>query len=928
MCYLVVERYSICRCLYYKHSTDKCAAYGKQGHGIQERTVLVGYACSRHSQTEQKALLWSGSVQADTDRKNYLESPSTTPLEGVRITSAVALSALEDAFLMDDDDKSTEGPNESVMDTASTQTTVEQDLRYETKFQGQGVTDHASYLDDLRLRLLHPSQYVDSLQALEERIWDGSVIFMYSGRNSDGAVWGIKSYGAEDYIPYPVVPENLQDIIPNRLSDDPFAMDPTNTSDKEITAICRAAKDTSAASHLNAIRMCRNIVLRTFLNLKLLQQANFCAGSFSAIILDNKRFNVAMLLPVENTDFIALLFELEYILRDSASLVLNSDGTSTPPRLDHQSTFLRTPMVQKYCQSLLQLDFDNPFGSRLEDLRPSRTRVVNILRLLVITLDLAVASYAGAHCSDHLSEIFSSIDGPYLLSPFKDCSDYGLGPIHMQRCQLACLGGFHHGRGVWAFSSEWVSSRGPFYISTTIDGFSDIWGPLWKLKDQDNPDKYSAYVVGGGSIVQWQHDPKKCPELMEEELFCHWISNEELEGDTSESDRSGPGGGFTSKLFGGTERLLIGAPSSTLAVVSQELWSPNPRCSASIREARTRLREAGRLCIIGASKPYHYNDSNQYQLQVGYSGVNASATRQYKRVPGQSLKEILVELWAMEPEIRDPALLDDLHGVEISICTSNAQRVSLAQLLRLSSMRHLLRDFNWQDPGYCEEHFLTLEDTLRPKRLLDPLFKERFDYAVMLGLKMLSKTGVNRENDMQVFLSSTCTPKPELATMISKEHSWIGLLKDTTAECAMVAYGDTCLEFKYQGGVCCGRAGHSAFRSAIIPHSSMLESLRQLRLQEDTSDSSESLVQKKGSSTVEVGKSFSLGERGNLRLKANLGGGMMVMGWSSPSVTMKFRSKWSGEMVHREHTEIDHSEEGSSSLPFPVVVVSDRKIEL
>lgn len=49
MCYLVVERYSVCRCLYYQHSVDMCAAYGTQGHGVQERTVLVGYACDKHS---------------------------------------------------------------------------------------------------------------------------------------------------------------------------------------------------------------------------------------------------------------------------------------------------------------------------------------------------------------------------------------------------------------------------------------------------------------------------------------------------------------------------------------------------------------------------------------------------------------------------------------------------------------------------------------------------------------------------------------------------------------------------------------------------------------------------------------------------------------------------------------------------------------
>jgi hypothetical protein len=49
MCYQLVERYSACHCLYYQHAVDRCAAYGRPGHGIQRRTILVGYACSEHT---------------------------------------------------------------------------------------------------------------------------------------------------------------------------------------------------------------------------------------------------------------------------------------------------------------------------------------------------------------------------------------------------------------------------------------------------------------------------------------------------------------------------------------------------------------------------------------------------------------------------------------------------------------------------------------------------------------------------------------------------------------------------------------------------------------------------------------------------------------------------------------------------------------
>ncbi|KAK8151874.1 hypothetical protein BKA80DRAFT_190532, partial [Phyllosticta citrichinensis] len=49
MCYQLTERYAVCGCLYHKHAVDPCAQYGQYGHSVQEKTVLVGYACGVHS---------------------------------------------------------------------------------------------------------------------------------------------------------------------------------------------------------------------------------------------------------------------------------------------------------------------------------------------------------------------------------------------------------------------------------------------------------------------------------------------------------------------------------------------------------------------------------------------------------------------------------------------------------------------------------------------------------------------------------------------------------------------------------------------------------------------------------------------------------------------------------------------------------------
>ncbi|KAI8628488.1 hypothetical protein F5Y19DRAFT_438091 [Xylariaceae sp. FL1651] len=49
MCYQIVEVYSACRCLYYQHAVDVCSDYGRLGHEISKRTILVGYACESHA---------------------------------------------------------------------------------------------------------------------------------------------------------------------------------------------------------------------------------------------------------------------------------------------------------------------------------------------------------------------------------------------------------------------------------------------------------------------------------------------------------------------------------------------------------------------------------------------------------------------------------------------------------------------------------------------------------------------------------------------------------------------------------------------------------------------------------------------------------------------------------------------------------------
>jgi len=55
MCIQVIERYAVCRCIYYIHEVDRCALYGQRGHEVSERVVDVGYTCPDHSAGEAAA---------------------------------------------------------------------------------------------------------------------------------------------------------------------------------------------------------------------------------------------------------------------------------------------------------------------------------------------------------------------------------------------------------------------------------------------------------------------------------------------------------------------------------------------------------------------------------------------------------------------------------------------------------------------------------------------------------------------------------------------------------------------------------------------------------------------------------------------------------------------------------------------------------
>lgn len=320
-----------------------------------------------------------------------------------------------------------------------------------------------------------------------------------------------------------------------------------------------------------------------------------------------------------------------------------------------------------------------------------------------------------------------------------------------------------------------------------------------------------------------------------------------------------------------------------------------------------------------------------YQLQVGYSGVNASAGIQYKKIPGRNLKGILVEQWAMFPDIRRPELLEDLYGLEVSMCTKNARRIQLSELLSRGCMRNLLQSFPWPSDDYREEYFKTLETNCFAKLQSDAVFRTIFGEAVLISLCFLKETGVNHENQLLVFLSSPATPKPELAALALKEHSWIGLLRDSPGSCALAMFGDNCLEFKHEKGSSCGNPGRSTLRTSLIMNKFQPPPF--LRINALSSFKGKSVEKDEviwGSwwciTEQKAGKRMWLGKNGTLSVSGYLTDETLLVDWRASPATLGFKKLMRKTAApHREYLEIDRSPVEERVRPLPVFVLAEPR---
>lgn len=306
-----------------------------------------------------------------------------------------------------------------------------------------------------------------------------------------------------------------------------------------------------------------SIMLKIMNSISKMQKAGYSTNGITAVVARNEREQVAELVSIP-------LSQLEG-LRNFWTL---------SPCLD----FLRKVQLQQTIKQVLEV--------RSKD----EQKALDIAATAIVKfLDLAVISYAGAHIED-----------PRANDPrfnMKIASDIIIGKhLTLRPRRLQCLDAYFHHEKVWVFEELGPGkqpSDEPLYLLTTMEIFSDIWGPVWKVQKENIIRRFNVSI---GSIFPWTRG-KNDPTLHDDEIFAHWT---DCETDYVVDDAPSFPRGAEKK------KVLIGA-DTMLAV--------NVNCSLQPDSFTTSLREKNRLGVLGTEKRRMYLDSSSTTIIITPPGM-------------------------------------------------------------------------------------------------------------------------------------------------------------------------------------------------------------------------------------------------------------------------------------------------------------------
>lgn len=480
-----------------------------------------------------------------------------------------------------------------------------------------------------------------------------------------------------------------------------------------------------------------------------MQASNYCGGSINAIVTQSGRDAVASLVRIDKSQIIT---SLECIAQE---------------RLPSLMGCLSAWGLNEVHDTVGSLDLE-------QGLRVAATVMARFL-------SFAVLSFAGAH--------LERFEEKYDLKVSENEISFGFGMI-VRRRSLKCLDSYLHGRQAWVF--EEVKNSCPsrrhdaLYLSTTVEEFDRIWGPLWvtassaSIETQGPPRSILGLNVGLGYIVPWDRGSGE-PEPHGQEIFSHYTD-----------DRSGV---ENSSMF----FLTVPLPSMRLLIGARSKLSKNKSCSMTRDSCTQKLRDQNALCYPGTSRRRKTREVQTVTLSLSAFGfVNTGYQEGYKIREGASFRESLLSIWTNDPLERNPAIVLKKIGLEVSGCTENARRRRLRHILASNTMQtHLAGlSLDWNDE--CEKEYFSAmggHDTNAFVKIYHEKkeWRRYWSEAICVSLKVLKVTG---PDDDQRLSGLWCPNSRETYVAKLSPRRWAGLVKDTLTSCALVIMTNDCLGFK------------------------------------------------------------------------------------------------------------------------------------
>jgi hypothetical protein len=402
-------------------------------------------------------------------------------------------------------------------------------------------------------------------------------------------------------------------------------------------------------------------------------------------------------------------------------------------------------------------------------------------------IDLAVLSHLYAHAPRAFLDGFEGFEGPIRVPAQPVSTMLVEDVILFQPYRLACLDGLMHKRKVWVFHLRSEKPCEPLYLSSSVEDFAAIWGPLWKVPTSEDDTLIDHFNVGGGQLYPVAEDDS--PKSLENERRCHWMEQEAGNSDVedaystsskeSEPDRSTPRHLQQireAEPLNGSENLLIGAIRSPKLT-----WYA---CHCSMSDFKSKMRGSQRLHPLRSRGWFNYVSNTSLGLHLGTAGVVMSGTATRQTDEGQNMKQGFLEEWENCPRSWDPRDLMDFRGVLVSACSFNAQRVRLVELFKTDTLLALIDRCHFSNE-HARASLNSALDDADPFAVVylwerHPDWRDDLGNALLVCIRALCKSGYDTRHELfNVLWKPPRERKLYRLELNPRQHQWLGLLKDS-----------------------------------------------------------------------------------------------------------------------------------------------------